>query len=157
MAVAALAAAGHRGAGDMFLSKDDESKVIEALRAAEAVTSGEIVLHIESSWPGDVYARAQHWFKKLKLNRTQHRNGVLILMLEKQCRFAIIGDLGIHQHVGQDFWTAQAQLLSDYLKQGKQAEGLCLLMTQIGEQLKAHFPHQGDQDQNELPDNISHS
>ena len=139
-----------------MFSADDEGRIVAAIQAAEKVTSGEIMVHLEKSWPGDPYQRAVHWFHRLGLQKTQQRNGILLLLIEKQKRFALVGDEGIHRAVGQDFWERAAGVLNSHLKEGKLAEGLCATVAMIGEALATYFPYTASSDRNELPDSISH-
>ena len=140
-----------------MLTKEDNQKIVTAIQSAERQTSGEVVVHIEKSCASDPYQRALHWFKKLKLHQTVQRNGVLILLIEKQRRFAIVGDQGIHAAVQQGYWDHEAELLSQAFKAGRYADGLCATIVAIGEKLQTHFPSQGKNDINELGDKITHS
>jgi uncharacterized membrane protein len=67
---------------------------------------------------------------------------------------AIIGDSGIHEKVGDNFWQAEKDLLITHFKKNEYALGLSLAIEQVGEKLKAYFPFQKD-DKNELSDTIS--
>ena len=41
-----------------FLSAEEEALIIEAIRKAELKTSGEIRVHLEQTWEGDVFEHA---------------------------------------------------------------------------------------------------
>ena len=140
-----------------MFNKIESLRITEAIKAAEQQTSGEIVVHTETTWKGDPYARALHWFHKLKLHETIQHNGVLIYLVEKQKRFAIVGDGGIHAKVGQDFWEQAAAIISDHFKQGRFADGLCAAIEHVGKALSSHFPYDPKTDCNELSDQISQS
>lgn len=49
-----------------FLSNSDEAQIIEAIRKAEALTSGEIRVHIESQCENDPFDHAMEVFHELK-------------------------------------------------------------------------------------------
>lgn len=126
-----------------------------AIRSAEQVTSGEIRLFIEDFCDREhPVERAAELFHVYDIHQTKERNGVLIYIAEKSRMFAIWGDMGIHEAVGFQFWDAEKQLLKDYLVKGQACEGVCLVISQIGEQLKHHFPADPDDNENELPDEI---
>jgi uncharacterized membrane protein len=57
--------------------------------------------------------------------------------------------------VGAGFWEQEKELLSGYLKSGRQADGLCEVVKMVGERLAEYFPYQKD-DVNELSDEISY-
>lgn len=141
---------------DLFLDKDSQRRVIESIGAAEKCTSGEIRVHVEPSCKcANPYLRAIEVFNKLEMYATEARNGVLIYVAYKSRKFAIIGDEGINNKVGSDFWMQEKDILAKYLKDGRQADGLCEVIRMIGERLSEYFPYQKD-DVNELSDEISY-
>jgi uncharacterized membrane protein len=125
-----------------------------SVETAELETSGEIRLHIEEVCKGDVLDRAAYLFQKLGMAKTQLRNGVMIYLAIKDRKFAIIGDAGINAKVPADFWDKAKTIMLNDFKEGLFAEGLCKAILLAGEQLKQHFPHQHD-DNNELSDEVS--
>jgi uncharacterized membrane protein len=137
-----------------FFTKEQQAQILESVREAELETSGEIRVHIESSLKGDVLDRAAWLFKKLGMNKTAERNGVLFYLAVNDKKFAIIGDAGINAKVNAGFWDDISELLIKSFKEGKFTEGLSEGILLAGKHLKIHFPHRMD-DVNELPDEIS--
>ncbi len=137
-----------------FLSEDDKKKIIDAIKEAELNTSGEIRVHIESRCKGNVLDRAAYIFKKLKMYKTEQRNGVLFYLAYKDRKFAILGDAGINSKVPDDFWDRIKERMAEKFKEGRFVEGLTEGIKESGLQLKTHFPYQTD-DVNELSDDIS--
>ena len=137
-----------------FFSKEQQNQILASVREAEEATSGEIRVHIETSCPEAVLDRAAWVFKKLAMNKTAERNGVLFYLAVRDKKFAIIGDAGINSKVPAGFWDSISEILQKNFKQGKFAEGLSEGIVLAGKQLKTHFPHRTD-DINELPDEIS--
>ena len=138
-----------------ILNREEDQRVVEAIRQAELNTSGEIKVHIENRCKGDVEQRSLFIFDKLKLNETQLRNGVLIYLAAKDHEFAILGDEGINNVVEDGFWNDVKDLMLSHFKEGRFAEGLEQGIMRCGEKLKAYFPYQSD-DINEIPDEISY-
>ena len=138
-----------------ILNREEDQRVVEAIRQAERNTSGEIKVHIENRCKGDVEQRSLFIFDKLKLNETQLRNGVLIYLAVKDHKFAILGDKGINNVVEDGFWNDVKDLMLSHFKEGRFAEGLEQGIMRCGEKLKAYFPYQSD-DINEIPDDISY-
>ena len=138
-----------------ILNREEDQRVVEAIRQAERNTSGEIKVHIENRCKGDVEQRSLFIFDKLKLNETQLRNGVLIYLAVKDHKFAILGDKGINDVVEDNFWNDVKDLMLNQFKEGRFAEGLEQGIMRCGEKLKAYFPYQSD-DINEIPDDISY-
>jgi uncharacterized membrane protein len=88
------------------------------------------------------------------MQETKLRNGVLVYVALDDRQFAIIGDQGIHEKVGYDFWDQEKDEMSTYFKQGDIIGGIVYFINQIGEKLQEFFPYQKG-DVNELSDEIS--
>jgi uncharacterized membrane protein len=137
-----------------FFTSEQQAAITKAIVDAEHETSGEIRVHIENSFKGEVLDRAAYIFKKLGMSRTDHRNGVLIYLAVKKRQYAVIGDKGIHKVVPENFWKHLQHEMLKYFKENQFAEGLIFAISETGEHLKKYFPHQAN-DKNELPDEIS--
>ena len=138
-----------------ILNREEDRRIVEAIKQAELNTSGEIKVHIENHCKGDVEERSLFVFKKLKINETQLKNGVLIYLAVKDRKFAILGDEGINNVVEDGFWNDVKDLMQSQFKEGRFTEGLEQGIQRCGEKLKAYFPYQSD-DINEIPDDISY-
>jgi uncharacterized membrane protein len=139
-----------------FFSKEEQEKILAAIREAEKETSGEIRVHIETRVSGSVLDRAAWIFRKIGMHATADRNGVLFYLSVKDRKFAVIGDRGINEKVPENFWDSTIAILHDHFRNGRFTEGLAEGILMAGSQLKEHFPHQKG-DVNELPDEISFS
>jgi uncharacterized membrane protein len=137
-----------------FFTKEQQAQILSAIKEAENASSGEIRVHIETSCKGEVLDRAAWIFRKLGMQKTAERNGVLFYLAVKDKKFAIIGDGGINAKVPEGFWDNVKDLLQKNFREGKFTEGLSEGIILAGEQLKSHFPHSRD-DVNELSDEIS--
>jgi uncharacterized membrane protein len=136
------------------LTKEQQAQIIAAIEEAEMQTSGEIKVHLEPYCKTDPMQRGRQVFNELELYHTQQRNGVLFYMAFEDHKFAILGDKGIHEKVGQGFWDSTKELMGNHFKVGELAEGLSEGIKMAGQQLKTHFPYQSD-DKNELSNDIS--
>jgi uncharacterized membrane protein len=137
-----------------FFTKEQQNLILASVKEAEKETSGEIRVHIETSFEGEVLDRAAWIFKKLGMHKTAERNGVLFYLAVSNRKFAIIGDAGINAKVPEGFWYEISTVLQKNFKEGKFTEGLSEGILLAGKQLKNHFPYRKD-DVNELPDEIS--
>jgi uncharacterized membrane protein len=138
----------------IFLTKEDENEIVDAIRLAEKNTSGEIRVHIEQTTSKVPFDRALEVFYELKMNETQLQNGVLIYLAIADKQFVICGDKGINEVVATDFWDSTKEIMAAQFKQGHFKQGLIDGIAQAGEQLKNYFPWQTD-DTNELSNEIS--
>lgn len=137
-----------------LLPEADQARVKEAIRKAEARTSGEIRVHLDDTIADEVLDHAAYLFEELGMFRTRDRNGVLIYVSAADRRVAVIGDAGINTRVPEGFWNDVLALLQEQFKNGRFADGLCLAVERVGEKLRADFPFERD-DTNELPNEIS--
>ncbi|MCX6255625.1 MAG: TPM domain-containing protein [Bacteroidia bacterium] len=137
-----------------FFTTEQQDHILASVRESEKETSGEIRIHIETSFTGDVLDRAAWVFKKLGMHKTAERNGVLFYLAVSNKKFAIIGDTGINTKVPAGFWDEIKEMLQKDFRESKFTEGLAEGILMAGIQLKTHFPHKKD-DVNELSDEIS--
>ena len=139
-----------------FLTKKEGDEVINCIKLAEKMTSGEIRVHFQKKIKGNVEDAAVNTFLRLKMDETEDRNGILFFIVPKKRVFAVIGDKGIDEVVPQDFWNEVKDLLEINFKEGKWKDGLCKAIAKTGKKLKKYFPIK-ENDKNELPDEISYS
>jgi uncharacterized membrane protein len=137
-----------------FLSPADLHEVARAVREAEGRTSGEIRVHLDARCPGDPLARAVELFERLGMTRTALRSGVLLYVAVEDRKLAVIGDAGVHQHVGAEYWDRLKAALVAHLRDGRPRDGLVAAVREVGETLARHFPRAPD-DRNELSDDVS--
>ncbi|MBX3240937.1 MAG: TPM domain-containing protein [Chitinophagaceae bacterium] len=138
-----------------FFSQEENERIVAAIKAAEQQTSGEIRIYIESHCRFvDPVDRALEVFYGLKMEQTAQRNGVLLYIALQDHQLAIYGDEGIHQKVGGEFWNEEVKHILSEFNANHFADGIVLVVKEIGEALKHHFPYDGDTDKNELPDDI---
>ena len=140
-------------AQELFNAQQQQS-IVEAIKAAEKNTSGEIQVHIEKKCKGEVLDRAADVFATLKMHKTQLRNAVLFYIAVNDHKFAILGDAGINDVVPANFWESIKDDMESSFKQGEFTQGLCLGISKAGMQLKQHFPYMSN-DKNELSDELS--
>jgi len=131
----------------------DEERIVEAIGEAENETSGEIRVSVAPFFWGSVEKAAWRAFARLGMTRTAERNGVLIFLVPSRRRFVVLGDQGIHEKVGQDFWEGVAGAMSERFCKADFTTGLVQGIEEIGRRLKEHFPHRPD-DVDELPDEV---
>jgi uncharacterized membrane protein len=137
-----------------FFTEEQKKQITDAIKDAELNTSGEIRLHVEKKCKVDVLDRAAYIFDKLKMQKTEKRNGVLFYLALEDKKFAILGDAGINAVTPENFWDEIRDIVLDYFKENKYADGLAKGIRMAGEALKEHFPYQSD-DVNELSNEIS--
>jgi uncharacterized membrane protein len=132
----------------------DDDRVKAAIAAAEKQTSGEIRVSVSRFFYGSVRRAAEKAFDRLGMRATKDRNGILFFVVPSRRRFVVVGDEGIHEKVGQEFWDKLVAAMSGDFKEEKFNEGLIRGILECGRLLASHFPYQGARDVNELPDDI---
>lgn len=136
-----------------FVHALDEKVIATAIAEAEKRTSGEIRVFVSEKQVQDAVAEAEKQFLALGMAKTAERNGVLIYFAPKSQRYAVIGDSGVHQRCGQNFWQHMTEEMTPLLKAGKFSEAVLLAIREIGEVLAREFPAKMG-DRNELPNQI---
>lgn len=139
-----------------ILTCKDKDLIIQAIMAAEKMTSGEVRVHVEKKAGKDPFLRAQEVFQALGMDQTRERNGVLFFLAVAERKFVVLGDEGINNKVPADFWEGIKEVMAAEFKEGRFAEGLTEGIRLAGEALAKYFPYRRD-DRNELPDEISTS
>ena len=156
--VVALVAAEPEGVGDMrardFIEQIDRAKIVEAVRVAEARSSGEIRVFITRKDVSDPVEEARNHFHSLGMAKTVQRNGILLLVAPRTQRFAIWGDTGIHDKCGTETWEALAAQMAHQFKAGNYTDGIAGAVEQAGGFLAQHFPRKAG-DKNELSDEVA--
>ena len=99
--------------------------------------------------------RAEEIFWILRMNKTAQRNAVLVYVAIKDKQLALYGDQGIHEKVGESYWSEKVREMISHIGQRvSHAEAIIRIIHNIGGALHQHFPYNRDTDKNELPDDI---
>lgn len=137
-----------------FLSQLDHDRIVGAIKAAEATTSGQIRVYVQrGEFAGDPVIAAQEKFRKLGMQATHERNGVLIFVLPRARKFAVIGDEGVHQKCGDEFWQQLVERMRTHFQSEHFTDALVEAIEETGKLLARHFPRTATA-QNELPDDV---
>lgn len=137
-----------------FISKLDHDRIVGAIKAAEAKTSGEIRVYVQrGELAADPVTTAQGKFQQLGMQATKERNGVLIFVLPRARKFAVIGDEGVHQKCGDQFWQQLVERMRAHFQKENFTGALVEAIEETGKLLATHFPKTGSA-QNELSDEI---
>ena len=138
-----------------FLTRIQHDHIVAAIREAEKGTSGEIRVFISRKPVEDPVPVAQAHFLRMKMDRTRHRNGVLIFVAPHSHKFAVIGDAGIHLHCGDTFWQELTAEMAAHFRKSDFTSGLVHGIRKAGQILAQHFPASPG-DGNELSDEVAH-
>lgn len=138
-----------------FFNAKEQAEIVHAIRSAEKHTSGEIMVHVTNTSADfdDEVKQAAAVFKKLELDKTHHRNGVLISIAKDDRKVAIWGDQGINEVVPQGYWQQAIDLMRSEMKQGHYVQGIIKGIHTVGEKLKKYFPKESN-DKNEIKDHV---
>ena len=138
-----------------FFSAEDKQQIVEAIRLAERATSGEIRVYVESKNAFvDAIDRAAEIFFKLKMQKTEHRNAVLLYIAMDDKQLALFADEGIYKKAGAAYWNkAVEKMIANFTKENI-SNGIEECIRMIGETLQEKFPYEATTDKNELPDDI---
>lgn len=139
-----------------FLASLDQQAIVAAIARAEKSCSGEIRVHVQpKAHGGDIRAVGERTFERLGMTKTALRNGVLLFIASEEQKFVILGDKGIDEKVGHDFWDEIAAQLTAAFRAREFTRGIVEAVERCGAALSSHFPHEGDRDVNELSNELS--
>jgi uncharacterized membrane protein len=137
-----------------LLNAEDHDRIVKAIAEAEGKSSGQIRVHLHHRSVDDPIEAGTKVFEKLGMAATAEKNGVLIFVAPRSKNFAILGDSGIHEKCGEDFWSEAADAMGGHFGKGEFAGGIVATIRKIGDALAAHFPHREGSSVNELPDEV---
>jgi len=138
-----------------FFNDEEKQLIVDAIQNAERMTSGEVRVFVESKCSYvDAIDRAAELFFQLKMQETNDRNAVLVYVAMKDRQLAVFGDEGIHKKVGNEYWNAEVKKMISNFNRDNYAEGISVVVKDIGVALTQHFPYNNTTDKNELPDDI---
>jgi uncharacterized membrane protein len=142
-----------------FLSKQDLDDVVEAIKAAEQRTSGEIRIAIrqkrskkEKGFTVEQMARQE--FVHLGMAKTEERTGILIFLLLESREFHILADEHINDKVAPRTWDAVAEAMAARFSKKEFLQGMLDAVRTVGDHLASHFPAKPG-DKNELSNEVA--
>jgi uncharacterized membrane protein len=139
----------------MKLTSSDKKVIMQEITKAEAKTTGEIRVHVTYQSKDDQPLEAAiAIFTKLNMHETRERNGVLVYFNPKARKFALYGDLGIYEKLGQTYWNDLVQHVRSTIHDKDLLTGIIDAVQALGEKLAIHFPGSKD-DTNELKNDIT--
>ena len=140
-----------RNSPRFFLTKEETKKLSKRVATFESRTSCELVFHFRRRLGADPLQKNESLFYKFGLDKTKHRNGILITLGISDRKFAIWADQGVIRHTGDNLWHQVSQLMSHLLKNGKHLQALCAAVDEAEAVLAKEQPHFKDESQkNEL-------
>jgi uncharacterized membrane protein len=137
-----------------FLRNLEHDRIVAAIKAAEARTSGQIRVFLQrGKFEEDALERAQKKFVQLGMQKTAERNAVLILVAPRAQKFAVVGDEGVHRKCGEKFWDELVEKMRGRFLREEFTEALIEGIESAGALLARYFPKTGPP-ANELPDDV---
>ena len=138
-----------------FFSAEENRQIVEAIRQAEKQTSGEVRIFVESKNPFvEPLDRAKEIFFKLKMQETDHRNGVLLYLAMDHHELALFADQGIYEKAGAEYWNNEVKQMIAGFTSDNIGDSIERCILHVGQTLKEKFPYEATTDKNELPDDI---
>jgi len=118
----------------------DRERVRDAIRRAENLTTAPISASIVPHVAGDVHAAALRALHRHGLSRTPERNAVHFFIVPSRREFAVVGDTGAHERLGQAAWNGIAATVEKHFRDGDPTAGLIAGIDEAGRLLALHFP-----------------
>jgi uncharacterized membrane protein len=134
-------------------------RIQHAIAAGERDHLGEICLAVEGSLSlaallrgRSARERAHELFARLRVWDTAMDTGVLVYVLLADRAIEIVADRGIAAAVAPEAWQAICTRMQEQFKAGDYERGACDGIAAIGALLARHFPADGRDNPDELPD-----
>lgn len=134
-------------------------EMAKATAAGEREHLGEVCFAVESRLAPravleglDARRRAEQVFTQLRVWDTEQNTGVLFYVLLAEHRIEIVADRGIAARVKQAEWDAICRRMRDCYAQGQWREGSLEGIAAAHALLRRHFPSDGMDNPDELPD-----
>lgn len=118
----------------------DQRRVRDAIVRAEKTTDAPIAVSIAPHVTGDVHAAALRALHRRGLTRAPGRNAVHFFVVPSRREFAVVGDAGAHEALGQAAWDALAATVEKHFRRGDPTGGLIAGIDEAGRLLARHFP-----------------
>lgn len=137
-----------------FLRRLDHNRITQAIKKVEGRTSGQVRVFIQrGEFDEDALPRAKHKFMQLGMHKTRDRNAVLLFVAPRARKYAVVGDVGVHEKCGEPFWEKVVDSMRSHFKKEDFSRAIVQGITEVGKVLASHFPRTADTI-NELPDEI---
>ena len=138
-----------------FLGEIDSVGIVSAITAVEAKTTGEIRVWVSDRNRPNALEAARSRFLKLKMDQTKQRNAILIFVAPQSRTFAIVGDVGIDEKSGEQFWVEVRDVMKAHLRESRYTAAIMHAIETAGARLAEHFPADPEgRGDNELPNEI---
>ncbi|PWU05850.1 MAG: hypothetical protein C5B47_08400 [Verrucomicrobia bacterium] len=126
-----------------FLSKLDETTIVDAIRSIEMGTIGRVRVFVSGRrlLKDDIMYRASRRFKKLGLSGFERQHGILLYFLPLERRFAILAGHSVHECCGEMCWRQLASKIEEFLKQEQFNHAVLHAVQESGKLLIRHFPY----------------
>jgi uncharacterized membrane protein len=117
------------------------SPIIHAVRLAEHESTAEIRVHISKKWidPNPLRSATDLFFR-LGLNKTSHKNGVLVYLNSRKKTFAIVFDEGVSSRLTPDYVKGISQHMHEDLQSTYFDNAVAIAVRTIGITLSRLFP-----------------
>ena len=129
--------------------------IVNAIRALEKKTSAELRVAVKKRYMGDSIELARDLFTRMKMNETEERNGVLIVVEPQKRKVTVFGDEGIYRKAGHCAFEDAVRLIEREFKKANYSAGVVSGIERMAEILSKHFPPKRKSAKNELADSIA--
>jgi uncharacterized membrane protein len=142
-----------------FFSDDDFLRISNQIKKSEQTTSGEIRISIKekrsfSEFKKEIKDLAEKEFRKLGMQNTRDKTGILLFLLLGERKFYILADEGINKKVELNTWDIIRDEIQEQFRDGKFTYGITHGIERVGKILSEHFPIKSD-DKNELSNKVT--
>ncbi|MDZ4677924.1 MAG: TPM domain-containing protein [Oligoflexia bacterium] len=110
-----------------FLTKEENQILLKRVEKFENQTGCELAFHIRQNLGSDPLKANEALFFKFGLDKTEHRNAILVTVALAERQFAIWADVGVMRQSGDKLWNDISQKMEGALKLGQHLAAFTLV------------------------------
>lgn len=112
-----------------FLTPEETKKLSQSIDVFEASTGCELVFNFRKKLGSYPLEAARALFYKFKLDKTEHRAAILVVISTKDRGYAVWADEKVHRQGGDVLWKQVGARLQEGLKAGNRLKALTEAMS----------------------------
>jgi uncharacterized membrane protein len=128
------------------------TRVRRAITEVERRTSGQIRVSVSPFFWGNAQRAAERAFTRLGMQCTKNRNAVLFFIVPSRRSFVVLGDVGIHERLGNEGWDRIVAQMTPYFRTRDYTNGVLAGIDVAATELAKYFPPDESAKDDELPD-----
>ena len=117
-----------------FVNRLDHPRIISAIKETEQKISAPIRVYVSHRAVTDPIQAARRALAQLGIHRHPEQKGIVVFIAPVSQQFAVFGDKGIHEQLGDEFWARVAEILTENFKAGEFTAGIVTAIVRLAQE-----------------------